>query len=40
MSGRYGLKIMEDRSQEMGWKFEWDSKPGRTSVRIVGGGRA
>lgn len=36
--GRYGLKIMEDRAQEMGWNFEWDSKPGRTSVRIAGGG--
>lgn len=38
--GRYGLKIMEDRAQEMGWLFELDSKPGRTSVRIFGGGKA
>ncbi|OWA37773.1 two-component sensor histidine kinase [Saccharibacillus sp. O16] len=36
--GRYGLKIMEDRAQEMGWQFSWESKPGRTSVRIGGGG--
>ncbi|MEJ8307152.1 sensor histidine kinase [Saccharibacillus sacchari] len=33
-SGRYGLKIMADRAQEMGWSFELDSKPGRTSVKL------
>ncbi|NGZ77766.1 sensor histidine kinase [Saccharibacillus alkalitolerans] len=32
--GRYGLKIMADRAQEMGWRFELNSKPGRTSVRL------
>ncbi|QDH23022.1 sensor histidine kinase [Saccharibacillus brassicae] len=32
--GRYGLKIMADRAAEMGWTFELDNKPGRTSVRL------
>ncbi|CAM3476293.1 MULTISPECIES: sensor histidine kinase [Saccharibacillus] len=32
--GRYGLKIMADRAAEMGWTFELDDKPGRTSVRL------
>lgn len=39
-SGRYGLKIMADRAQEMGWSFELDSKPGRTSVRLGREGEA
>ncbi|GGO06145.1 sensor histidine kinase [Saccharibacillus kuerlensis] len=38
--GRYGLKIMADRAREMGWRFEVDSKPGRTSVRIGRGEEA
>lgn len=39
-SGRYGLKIMADRAQEMGWSFELDSKPGRTSVKLGREGEA
>lgn len=32
--GRYGLKIMADRADELGWTFKMDSRPGRTSVRL------
>jgi len=33
--GRYGLKIIADRAQEMGWEFVWDSRQGRTSVKLL-----
>ncbi|MCQ4085299.1 sensor histidine kinase [Saccharibacillus sp. JS10] len=33
--GRYGLRIIADRAQEMGWDFIWDSKQGRTSVKLL-----
>ncbi|WP_059045136.1 sensor histidine kinase [Paenibacillus rubinfantis] len=37
-SGRYGLRIMRERANEMGWVLEVASRPGETTIAIRGGG--
>ncbi|CAM4332945.1 histidine kinase [Paenibacillus phoenicis] len=36
--GRYGLQIMRERTNEMGWELTVASQPGETTIQIRGGG--
>ncbi|WP_178022391.1 histidine kinase [uncultured Paenibacillus sp.] len=36
--GRYGLRIMKERVNEMGWELIVASRPGNTTIEIRGGG--
>ncbi|MNP80434.1 nitrate/nitrite sensor protein NarQ [compost metagenome] len=35
--GRYGLRIIQERAESMGWRLTVSSRPGKTTLDIEGG---